>query len=102
MRTFLYHDEVISICADFLYQSPLKSVPSFPESVFMELMQLATKSVSFSFNDTIYCQVDSISMGSLLGPILENIFARFDEKLLFDRFPKLYIYLCYFLLFLFT
>ena len=42
-------DEVISICVDFLCQSPLTSVPSFPESVFMEL---ATMSVSFSFNDT--------------------------------------------------
>ena len=35
-------DEVISICVDFLYRSPLTSVPSFPESV---LMELATKPV---------------------------------------------------------
>ena len=51
-------DEVISICADFLYQNPLISVPSFPESIFVELMELATKSISFSFNDTMFHQVD--------------------------------------------
>ena len=88
-------DEVISICADFLYCSPLTSVPSFPESVFMEFLELATKSISFSFNLTIYRQVDSISMSSPLGPVLANIFVGFYEKLLFNRFPKPYIYLCY-------
>ena len=86
-------DQVISIYVDFLYRSPLTSVPSFPESVFVELMELATKSVSFSFNDTMYHQVDGISIGSPLGLILANIFVGFYEKLLFDRFPKLYIYL---------
>ena len=85
--------EVISICAGFLNHSPLTSIPSFPESVFVELMELVTKSVSISFNDTMYCQVDNISMGSPLGPILANIFVGFYEKLLFDRFPKPYIYL---------
>ena len=34
-------------------------------------------------------------MGSPLGPILENIFVGIFEKLLFDRFPKPYIYLRY-------
>ena len=61
----------------------------------MELMELATKSVSFHFNDTMYHQVEGISMGSPMDPILANIFEGFYEKLLFDRFPKPYIYLCY-------
>ena len=47
-------DEVISIYEDFLNRSTLTSVPSIPESVFVELMELATKSVPFSFNDTMY------------------------------------------------
>ena len=88
-------DEVISIYVDFLYHSLLTSVPSFPENVYAELMELATKTVSFSFNDTMYRQVVSISMGSPLGSILANIFVGFYEKLLFDRFPKPYIYLHY-------
>ena len=85
-------DEVISNSADFLYRSPLTSVPSFPESVFVEL---ATKSVSFSFNNTMYRQIDGIWMGSPLGSILANLFVGFYEKLVFDRFPKPYIYLHY-------
>ena len=72
--TYVPPDEVISICADFLYQSLLTSVPSLPESIFVELIKLATKLVFFSFNDTMYRQVDGISMGSLLAPILANIF----------------------------
>ena len=86
-------DEIISICTDFLYSNLLTSVPSSPESVFVELMELAIKSVSFSFNDTIYRQVDGISMVSSLGSISANIFRRFYEKLFFDKFPKTYIYL---------
>ena len=86
-------NETISICADFLYCSPLTSVPSFPDNDFVELMELTTKSVSFSFNDNMYHQTDGISMGSLLGPILANIFVEFYEKLIYDGFPKLYIYL---------
>ena len=50
-------DEVISIWSDFLYRTPSTSVPSLPESDFVELMELATKSVSLSFNDTIHRQV---------------------------------------------
>ena len=88
-------DEEISICADFLYRSPLTSVPSFPESVFVELVEWDTKSVSLSFSDNMYRKVDGISMGSSLGPILANISVGFYEKLFFDRFPKSYIYLLY-------
>ena len=84
-------DEVISTCADFLYQCPLTSVPSFPDSVFMELMELATKSVSFSFNDTMYCQVDGISMGSPLSPILANIFVRFYSLTGFPNLIFIYV-----------
>ena len=48
-------DVVISICVYFLYRSHLTSVPSFPENVFVELIELATKSVLFSLNGTMYC-----------------------------------------------
>ena len=61
----------------------------------MELIELATKSVSFSFNDNMYRQVDGISVGSPLGPILANIFVGFDETQHFDRFHAPYIYLRY-------
>ena len=58
-------------------------------------METATKSVSFSFNEVMYHQIDDISMGSPLGSILENIFVGFHERLLFEKFPKPFIYLRY-------
>ena len=58
-------------------------------------MELATESVSFSFNGAMYCQVDGISMGSPTGPTLANILVGFHERLLIDRFPLPYFYLRY-------
>ena len=74
---------------------PSTSVLPFPEDVFIELMEIAAKSVSFSFNEIMYRQIYGISMGSPLGPILTNIFVGFHERLLFEKFPKPFIYLCY-------
>ena len=85
-------DETISICADFLYRGPSTFVLPFPEDVFIELMEITTKSMSFSFNEVMYRQIDGIRMGSPLGPILANIFVGFHERLLFEKFPKPFIY----------
>ena len=93
--TNIHLDETISICAGFLYRGPSTSVLPFPEDVFFELIKIATNSVSFSFNEIMYHQVDGISMGSPLGPILANIFVGFHERLLFEKFPKPFIYLRY-------
>ena len=87
-------DEIISICADFLHRGPSTSVLPYPEDVFIELMEIATKSVSFSFNEIMYRQIDGICMGSPLGPILSNVFVGFHERL-FEKFPKFFIYLRY-------
>ena len=88
-------DETISISADFLYRGPFTVALPFPEEVFIELMGIATKSVSFSFNEIMYRQIDGVSMGCPLGPILANIFVGFQERHLFDGFPKPFIYLRY-------
>ena len=45
-----------------------------PKQEMKELLNLYTKSVHFLFNNKICIQVDSVAMGSPLGPLLANIF----------------------------
>lgn len=59
--------EINDICADFLYRSLVKPL-SFPEIHFVKLIEMATKSVSFSFNNPMYTQIDGVAMISSLGP----------------------------------
>ena len=63
--------------------------------VFIELIEIATKSMSFSFNEIMYHQIEGVSTGSPLVPILANIFVGFYERLMFEKFPKPFIYLRY-------
>lgn len=51
-------------------------------------MQIATKSVEFSFNDVMYRQIDGVAMGSPLGPTLANIFVLYHETRFFSIVPK--------------
>ena len=50
-------EETISICAEALYKDPSSALP-IPQAVFVELMESATSSLEFSFNDTMYKQTD--------------------------------------------
>ena len=87
-------DESISICTDYLYRCYSRPTP-FPEHIFIVLMELDPKSVSFSFNDTTYRQVDGTSMGSLMDPLLANVFVGFLEEQLFNNVHKPYCDVCY-------
>ena len=43
----------------------------------------------------MYCQIDSVAMGSLLGPSLPNIFVGYQENLLFSNRSKPVVYYRY-------
>ena len=43
----------------------------------------------------MYSQIEGVSMDSPFGPILANSFVRFQERHLFERFFKPFIYLRY-------
>ena len=84
---FLLMFQTIEIFADALYNGEL-TPPSFPRAVFVELMQMASSSVEFSFNNIMYRHTDGAAMGSPLGPSLANIFVGYYEALLFKRVNK--------------
>ena len=84
--------ETIEICANGLYSNNNLSSPLFPPSVFIELMELATSSIEFSFNNEMYRQIDGVAMGSPLGPALANIFVGYHEAKLFGNEDKPLMY----------
>ena len=67
-----------------MFKDP-SSAPTIPQAVFIELMKIATSSVEFGFNDTMYKQTDVVAMGSPLGSVLANIFVDYYESKLFSR-----------------
>ena len=86
--------ETIEICADALYNDD-SMAPSFPRNIFFELMQLATSSVEFSFNNNMHRQIDGVAMGSPLGPALANIFVGYQEAKLFNIAKRPLVYFRY-------
>ena len=60
-----------------------------PDSQPCIVLHSATSTVEFSFDNTIYRQIDGVAMGSPLGPALANIFVGCcEEKLLFSEISK--------------
>ena len=86
--------ETIQICADALYSLEHPPAP-FPRQIFVELMEMATSSVEFSFNDIMHRQIDGVAMGSPLGPALANIFVGHYESKLFQTTSKPEMYYRY-------
>lgn len=70
-------DETMDICADYLYRGPLQPL-SFPENVFVQMMEMFSKSVSFSFNNIMHRKNDGLSMSNPLRPLRANIFFGFQ------------------------
>ena len=76
--------EVIEICLKELYHSDLRH-PVMPEFICIEMLYMAVLNVEFSFNNEIYNQIDGVAMGSLLEPILANMFVGYLEYKFFLR-----------------
>ena len=84
-------DKTIAICADTLYNIP-DSQPCIRKEVFVELLPSATSTVEFSFDNTIYRQIDGVAMGLPLCPALANIFVGYYEEKLFSEISKPAVY----------
>ena len=47
----------------------------------MQMQQIATCETHFLLHGNFYDQLDSVAMGSLLAPVLANLFTGHNEKL---------------------
>ena len=73
-------DETIDICIDSLYKDD-ENNPKIPKDVFRNLLTVVTKESFSMFNNKFYKQIDSVAMGSPLGPALAKIFmCNFENK----------------------
>ena len=83
--------ETINIALDALCRDPDIAPPSQPEALIRKMLLKATSEVEFSFDGTMYKQLDGVAMGSPLGPILANVFVGYHEaQVPQDEWPQLY------------
>ena len=76
--------ETIDIIVQRIYDKN-EITTTIPRDDMKSLLSLCTSKSCFLFNDTLYEQIDGISMGSPLGPVMANIFMIYFETLLQER-----------------
>ena len=80
-------DETINICLDLLYEGK-EFVEGMTREEFKKLLELATSYTLILFNGEYYKQVDGVSMGSPLYPILADVFLCYMEKKWLEECPE--------------
>ena len=79
--------ETINICTNLLYKI-VDVIEGINKSEFQNLLSLATQESPFKFNDILYKQKDSVTMGSPLGPTMTNVFLSFYEMKWYEQCPN--------------
>ena len=77
-------DYTIDVTLKRVYEQE-EVITNIPRDNMKELLLLCTKSVHFSYNNSIYRQTDGVAMGSPLGPVLAGIFMTHLEKTLIPK-----------------
>ena len=75
----LFTNIPLDLCVKKLFKTPDTLVQEISKNGFNDLLNLATKESSFTFNEKFYIQVDGVAMGYPLDPILANIFLSHHE-----------------------
>ena len=89
--------ETINIILDRIYNKKLLKTNIKKRAMKKLLKDCCTKN-AFSFNNTIYEQIDGVSMRSCLGPVLANIIMTELETVIVDKLfaaNLLKFYICY-------
>ena len=81
-------DDTISIILTKIYDEG-KIEKNIPRNVMKELLLLCTKHVHFTFNGDIYIQLDGVTMGSPLEPLLANLANVFMRSVEESKLPTL-------------
>ena len=76
--------KISNIISDWIYNKKLLKIIIKKRTMKKLLKDCCTKS-AFSFNNTIYKQIDGVSMGSCLGPVLANIIMTELETVIVDK-----------------
>ena len=86
-------DQTIEITLDVLYKDR-SQINGLSRPDFKKLLVNATKETHFIFNGVVYDQIDGVSMGSPLAPVLANMFMCYLEHQMFTNYvgtlPLLY------------
>ena len=69
--------------------------PTFPGTIFLKLMYIATKCVQFSVKIIMYLKFDGNVMGSPLDAAMANIFIGFQKEKLCEITDKPLFYVSY-------
>ena len=77
--TYIPFEETIEICTHELFTES-ETAEGLIKTEFKEPLSLGTKDSHFIFDVTLYKQIDSVAMGSPLGPTLANAFLVYHEK----------------------
>ena len=72
-------NEMISLIANTIHSEENPNALICDRSTFVKLLRIATANM-FLHKHKLFQQIDSVAMGSLLGPILANFFSAKMEK----------------------
>ena len=79
-------EETIENCVNDLFFDKSK-IDNLTKQDVHDLLSSAVKKLFFIFDNSLYCQIDGIAMGSPLGPTLANAFLCYYEKEWLDSCP---------------
>ena len=80
-------EETLDVILNKIYDEK-KIERNIPRNIMQDLLYLCTKHVDFTYGGKIYIQIDGVAMGSLLDPVLANIFMIFPEKAVLSSIKK--------------